>query len=125
MICVSPPIGANAVDGNRNLHALVGLRVGWITRDADAVGIGEVKEDARRYKSIGRRGADVEAAKIGLAAGIEAVEGRRHIAADAVNEVCLQAVAEDVTAFVIEAEPLDGAELLVLDDGLKVTDVAP
>src|SRR5262249_51464675 len=67
---------ADAIDRNRNLHALVGLRVGWIARNAAAIGIGEVKEHARGHKPIGCCRANVEAAKIGLATSIEAVEGR-------------------------------------------------
>ena len=114
----------NAVDGKRYLNGTE-RRIGGITGHGAAVGIGEVKEHTRGNEAVRSDRAHIEAAQIGLTAGIEAIEWRRDIAADAVNVRSLQAVAEYVTSFGIELEALDGMETAVFDDWADVAYVAP
>ncbi len=73
--------GGHAVDRQRHLDALVQLRIGRIARNASAVRIGQLHVDAGGNVAVRRGAADIEAAQLALAAGVEAVVGRGHIAA--------------------------------------------
>ena len=67
--------GGDAVDGQRNLDALVQLRIGRVARNAGAVRVGQLHVDAVGNIAVGRGAADVEAAQVAFAAGVKAVLG--------------------------------------------------
>ena len=83
--------GGDAVNRQRHLDALVVLRIGRVARNATAIGIGELEVDARGHIAVGRGAAHVKAAQLLLAAGVEAVVGRSHVAAKTLDVAQLRA----------------------------------
>jgi len=85
--------GDDAVDGQRDLDALVELRVVGIARHAASIRIGEVELDPVGDIGKGRGAANVEAPYVGLPAGIKAVVRGSNIAAPTLDvlELCADA----------------------------------
>ena len=117
--------GSHAVDGQRNLDALVVLGIGGIAGDATAVRIGELEVDAGGHVAVGCGAADIEAADFVFAAGVEAIVGRSDIAAEALHIAQLRAQAEYVASGLHGNEVVHGNETLVSHDGLDVAHIAP
>ena len=65
---------ADAVDGQRNLDAVVELRLARIAGHAGTVRVGEVEVLPRGDKRIGRARANIEAAQVAFAALVGALE---------------------------------------------------
>src|SRR6185437_10846852 len=97
--------------------------VGGITRYRRAIRVGEDELGALRNKRIGGAGADVEAAKLCLAALIKALEGRRDLAAETLNVLCLEADAEDVPSLFARLQAMHAVEVAVFEDRIEVLDV--
>ena len=115
----------HAVDRQRHLDALVVLRIGGIARNATAVGIGQLEVDAVGHIAVRRSPANIEAAQLVLAAGVEAVVGRSHIAAEALHIAQLRAQAQYVASVVRRDQVVHGHEALVGHQRRDVAHVAP
>ena len=115
--------GDEAVDRKGNLHGAE-CGVGRVARDDGTVGVGEVEHHLVGDEGVGGRRADVEAAHVLLTTGVDAVGGRSDFSAKARDMRDLDAIAEDVVALAVDAQPLHGEELAVGGDGLDVLDVS-
>src|SRR5208282_6501335 len=96
--------GGDAVDRQRHLDALVVLWIRWVAGNTTAVGIGELEVDPTRHITVGRGAADVKAAQLLLATGKEAIVGRSHLAAKALDISQLRAQGQHVAPFLVKLE---------------------
>jgi len=85
----------DSVDRDRHQNVAVAW-IGGIARDALAVRIGELEVDARGHIAVGRGATHIEAAHFHFAAGVEAVVGRSHVAAESLHITKLRAYGQRV-----------------------------
>ena len=107
------------------MDALIVLGVGRVAGDATAVRIGELEVDPRGHITVGRRAAHVKAAQLLLAAGVETVVRRSHIAAKSTDVPQLRAQRQHVVPFFGKLQVMHGDELLVRHDRVDIADAAP
>ena len=117
--------GGDAVNRQRHLNALVVLRVGRVARNALAVRIGELEVNARGHVAVGRSAAHVKATHIHLAAAVEAVVGRRHVAGDALDVIQLRANRQHIAPPNGGDEIVHGDVALVGNGRVDIAHVAP
>src|ERR1700758_1456031 len=94
--------------------------VSGIAGNERAIRVGEDELRALRNEAIGSGRADIKAAEFLLAALIEALEGRGHLAADALNVLSLETEGEDIAALFAGLDAVHAIEVAEFEDRVVV-----